>query len=95
MITYKQQWWTVHERRGGRWVKRVKVDVGEPTQRQLLIDIVRPMTYSRTTSRKTVKEAKRCLRKENSLGAVSVVQQKREPAINVTTAKPERPPVPA
>ena len=75
-------------------MKRVKVDVGEPTQRQLLVDIVRPTTYSQTTSRKTVKEAKRRLRTENSLNAGSVVRQKCEPAVDVITAKPARPPVP-
>ena len=73
-------------------MKRVKVDVGEPTQRQMLVDIVRPMTGM--PSRKTVKEAKRRLRTENSWGAGSVAQQKREAEVDFITIKPLRPPVP-
>ena len=73
---------------------RVKADVREPTQRQLLVDIVRPMNYSPIPSRRTVKEAKRRLKTENVPGAGSVVQHEREKALCVTKARPTRPPPP-
>ncbi len=86
MILYKEQWWIIDERKSGEWVKRVRLDVGAPTQRQLLVDIVRPMNYSRTSSQKKGKTSKRRLCTQSSLRARSVAQYKRESAVSVRTA---------
>lgn len=86
MILYNEQWWTIYEQKNGEWVKRVRLDVRAPTQRQLLVDVVRPVTYPRISPQKRVKTAKRRLRTTGSLRARSVAQNERELAVPVCTA---------